>query len=405
MARVCVIRQFYVPFDTRVRREVEALVDVGHVVDVICLRGRGEPMHERRANLTFWRLPLGHRRSGLIRQLFEYATFFLASATLASLLHARRQYDLVQVNSMPDALVFSALLPRALGARVLLDLHECMPEFFASKYGRDLDSPVPKLLAALEQAAIRFADHTITCTAQMAEVFISRGAPRDRMTVILNGSDEELFDRERFAPLEHRPEQFHLISHGAVEERYGLDTVIRAVGLLRQEIPGLRLNIIGEGSHLEELLDLTERLGLREHVRFQGFVPVEQLVRAIAEADAGVVAVKRDIFRDLTLCNKMYDFIAMRTPAIVARTRSVEEYFDRSCFSMFTGGDAEDLARAIRELYEDPALAQRRTRAATAANAAHRWPRQRARYLEVVGRLVRRCQKDDMPLVDRASGE
>lgn len=115
MARVCVIRQFFVPFDTRVRREVEALVDVGHVVDVICLRGRGEPMHERRANLTFWRLPLGHRRSGLIRQLFEYATFFLASATLASLLHARRQYDLVQVNSMPDALVFSALLPRALG--------------------------------------------------------------------------------------------------------------------------------------------------------------------------------------------------------------------------------------------------------------------------------------------------
>lgn len=43
MARVCLIRQFYVPFDARVRREVEALVQDGHQVDVICLRGRGNP--------------------------------------------------------------------------------------------------------------------------------------------------------------------------------------------------------------------------------------------------------------------------------------------------------------------------------------------------------------------------
>lgn len=42
MARVCLIRQFYVSLDARVRREVEALVRHGHQVDVTCLRGRGE---------------------------------------------------------------------------------------------------------------------------------------------------------------------------------------------------------------------------------------------------------------------------------------------------------------------------------------------------------------------------
>ena len=48
-----------------------------------------------------------------------------------------------------------------------------------------------------------------------------------------------------------------------------------------------------------------------------GFVPIDELLRAIAGADVGVVAMKRDAFRDLTLCNKMYDFITMRRPAVV----------------------------------------------------------------------------------------
>ncbi len=387
MARVCLIRQFYVPFDARVRREVEALVQDGHQVDVICLRGRGEPGYERRGQTTFWRVPLAHRRTGLRRQLFEYVTFFLASAVLATLLHLRRRYDVVQVNSMPDALVFSALMPRLLGARVLLDLHECMPEFFSSKYGRRLDSRIPRLLAALEQAAIRFADHTLTCTDQMAEVFVQRGAARHKLTVILNGSDEDVFNPDRFPARERPSGQFHLISHGAVEKRYGLDTVIRAVGVLRDEIPGLRLTIVGEGSHLEELRDLSDKLGLGQRVLFRGFGPMQQLVQALAEADAGVVAIKPDVFRDLTLCNKMYDFISMRKPAIVARTRSVEAYFDDDCFSMFNGGDHEELARAIRELYYDRDLCKRKAMAATEANAPHRWPRQRIRYLAVVARL------------------
>ena len=387
MARICLIRQFYVPFDARVRREVEALVQEGHQVDVICLRGRGEPCYERRGQTTYWRVPLAHRRTGLRRQLFEYATFFLAAAALVTLLHLRRKYDVVQVNSMPDALVFSALIPRMLGARVLLDLHECMPEFFSSKYGSRLDSRAPRLVAALEQAAIRYADHTITCTDQMAEVFVRRGAARQKLTVILNGADEDVFDPDRFPPRDRPSGQFHLISHGAVERRYGLDTVIRAVGMLQDEIPGLRLTIIGEGSHLEELRDLSDQLGLSQRVLFRGFGPVQQLVQALSEADAGVVAIKPDIFRDLTLCNKMYDFISMRKPVIVARTRSVQAYFSEDCFSTFNGGDHQDLARAIRELYCDRDLCRRKPIAATEANAAHRWPRQRVRYLAVVARL------------------
>jgi hypothetical protein len=78
--------------------------------------------------------------------------------------------------------------------------------------------------------------------------------------------------------------------------------------------------------------------------------------------ELGVVAVKRTAFRELTHCNKMFDFIAMRRPAIVSRTQSVEAYFGRSCFLLFESGDERDLAQAIRTLYRDPALGDRLVR-------------------------------------------
>jgi glycosyltransferase involved in cell wall biosynthesis len=104
------------------------------------------------------------------------------------------------------------------------------------------------------------------------------------------------------------------------------------------------------------------------------------------------VAIKRDAFRDLALCNKMFDFIGLRKPAIVSRTRSVEEYFDESCFRFFRAGDERDLARAIREVHADPGLREAlANRAAVVANA-YSWPLQRQRYLQIIDALARREQ-------------
>jgi hypothetical protein len=132
-------------------------------------------------------------------------------------------------------------------------------------------------------------------------------------------------------------------------------------------------------------------------------VPMEELLRAMAAADAGVVAVRRNIFRDLTHCNKMFDFITMRKPALVSRTRSVEAYFDDSCFQMFTSGDEVDLARAINELYREPGLRDRLVLNALRANEPYRWPHQRALYLEAVERLAL-PQPGDPAAATRAAG-
>lgn len=389
MARVCVIRQWHYPIDPRVRREAEALAALGHEVDVICLRRGRERRRERYGNVNVYRLPLTHRRGSTLRYLFEYSVFLLAASALASALHLRRRYDLIQVNSLPDALVFAALIPRLLGARVLLDLNQCMPEFFATKFGLDARHPAVRLVAFVEQASIRFADLALTCTAQMREAFVARGARADKVEVVLNSSDEAIFDRVRYPPAPRDPDKLALICHGSIEPIYGLDTIIRAVALLRSELPNLTLEIYGEGSVLNDLRQLTAYLDVEDAVRFSGtFVPIDELLQAISVADVGVVAMKRDAFRDLAHCNKMYDFIAMGKPVICSRTRSVEAYFDDACFQFFTADDEHDLARAIRQLYDRPELAKQMTVRAQEVSEPYRWQHQGRVYQETVTRLL-----------------
>jgi glycosyltransferase involved in cell wall biosynthesis len=388
-ARICLIRQGYFPLDPRVRRQVDALLRSGFEVDVICKRRPDEPALERHGPLVVHRVPIAGRPSGHLNYLVQYGAFFVVAATLAASLHVRLRFDLVQVSTMPDSLVFAAFVPRLLGARILLDLHECMPEFYAVKFGTGLTHPVVRLIAGIEQAAIRFADAAITCTDQMRVAYESRGTPRHKVQVIVNSADESEFDPSRYRPAKRGTGEFTIICHGTVERVYGIDTIVRAVALLRDEIPGLRLEIYGEGTALPEIRSLISELQIENRVKVSGrFVPMDVLVQAIANADAGVVAMRRDLHRDLTHCNKMFDYIAMRKPAIVSRTRSVEAYFDDQCFAMFEPGDERDLARAIRELYLNPELGTRLAEQAAAANEPYRWALQRKLYQDIVRSVI-----------------
>jgi glycosyltransferase involved in cell wall biosynthesis len=391
VARVLVIRQGSFPLDARVRREVEALTGAGHEVDVISLRREGQSGRERIGPVRVYRPPLRHRREGVLLYVVEHLAFMVMASVLAAYLHLRRRYDVVQAHSIPDTVVFASLVPKLLGARVMLDLHECMPEFFQTKFGTSLGHPGVRLMAALEQLAIRYADRVITCTEQMKERFLERGAPADKIDVILNSADERIFDPSAHPPSGREPGRFTLICHGSVEERYGHDTAIRAVATLTERIPELRLEVYGDGSFLDDAKELAAELGLGERVWFAGeYVPMDDLLEALARADAGVVAMKRDAFRDLTHCNKMFDLIAMHRPAIISRTLSVESYFDEESFAWFRADDPDDLARAIVRLYEDPELGARLAEHAARVNEPYRWDRQREVYLRAVERLLRR---------------
>src|SRR5438128_6586986 len=185
--RHCMIVQNYYPFwEPRVRREAEALVDQGHSVDVICRRQGSEPKHESGGRLTIHRLALGEKRLRLFSQLFDYLAFAFLAFLKVTRLHIQRRFDVVQVHNLPDFLVFSALVPRLTGSRIILDIHDLMPEFYCSRFKASIKGLPAYLLQWQEWLSCWFAHRVITVTDLWKDTLISRGVPKQKCFVVMN---------------------------------------------------------------------------------------------------------------------------------------------------------------------------------------------------------------------------
>ena len=122
-------------YELPVRREAEALAQAGFDVEVLCMRSPDGPRSKVVNGVEVTGLPTSLGKSSKARYAFDYARFFaLAFGTLA-LRHVRRPYAAVQVNTMPDFLVFAAAVPKLLGSRVVAYMHEPTPELAETKFG------------------------------------------------------------------------------------------------------------------------------------------------------------------------------------------------------------------------------------------------------------------------------
>jgi hypothetical protein len=139
------------PADPRPCRAAHALLKEGMSVDLICLGDEKAPEDEPIDDFRVFRIPITHRRGGKLSYAYRYSAFILASASILALRSLRRRYDLVYVHNMPDILVLSALLPKAFGAKVILDLHDPMPELMTTIFSLDPASRSVRLMRRVEK--------------------------------------------------------------------------------------------------------------------------------------------------------------------------------------------------------------------------------------------------------------
>jgi glycosyltransferase involved in cell wall biosynthesis len=339
-------------------------------------------------NVNVYRLPVArHKGKGIAVQFFEYLAFFFLAMFKVASLHLKRRYNVVQAHNLPDFLIFSAIVPKLSGARLILDLHDLMPEFYASRFKSGMNSLPIRLLQWQERLACGFADHVFTVTELWRQTLIERGIPARKISVVMNVANDRIFQRSNVTPVAKNG-HFHLIYHGQLSHRYGIDLAIRAVDLLRKEFPEICLTIHGRGEYLSELKTLSETLGLAENVRFSThYVPTTDLPQLIGNAHAGIVPYRRDIFTDGILPTKMMEYAALGIPVIAARTTAITAYFDSEMVQFFTPEDVQDLANSIVSLFKDRAQLAEYAKNIERFNEQYNWKTVAAQYVEVVNRL------------------
>lgn len=384
--RVCIIRQrdYY---ELPVRREAETLRDAGFAVDVICLQQTGHPAVEEDNGVRLYRLPLNRKKGNVLRYIYDYFSFFILAAIKITQLHLKQPYKIIQVNTMPDFLVFATLIPRLLGAKIIVFMKEPTPELGATIYHSSL---IPTLLKVVEQLALRYAHLAFTVTEQLKEVYVSRGANPHKIHVVLNGPDARHFTSTNGVnEVKPDPAYFTLICHGAIEKRYGQDTILKAVKLARADIPNLRLRLIGTGAYVEEVKRLIKELQLEDCVQYLGWISMPELIKELRQADVGLVAQKSSPYSNLVHTNKMYEYIIFDKPAIISRLNSISHYFDDNSMYYFDPVNPQSLAEAIRDLYQHPDKGRCLVENAKKLYQLYSWEKQSETFLEGYRKLLR----------------
>lgn len=393
--RVCFITHSAYPNEPRSRRMARALAEDGYQVDVLCLWPVGEPAEAWDEGVHVIRLPVTrHQGAQASVYLREYAGFFLLAARHLAVLHRRMPYHLVQAFNPPDALIFAAGWARPAGVPLVLDLRELTPELFMSRFGLARRSGVVRLLTLQERLACALANAVIVLHERHRQIMIGRGVPAHKLVQVMNCPDERLF-RPAGYPLGRRNAgAFRVIHHGGILERYGVDTLVRAVALARNQIPGITLDLYGDGDYRPQVEALVAELGLADRVRFHGQQPIERMRDAILAADVGVAPLRQDVFTDCGLPTKLLEYVAVGLPAIASRTATTADYFDDSMVLLFEPGNAADLAEKLLAVYRDPEAAQARVQQAHRFTEQHNWAGERARYLALVAQLLKQAHNN-----------
>jgi glycosyltransferase involved in cell wall biosynthesis len=387
--KACMLAYTFYDADNRVRRYAEALVRRGDHVDAIALAREGQPAFEVIRGVRVFRIQKRTiDETGPFSYLIKLLLFFLRSAWFLAARALREPYDLIHVHSVPDFEVFATIVPRLLGTQVILDIHDIVPEFYASKFKVSERSLIFRTLVLVERLSIFYSNHVIIANHLWYDKLTQRSVRPEKCTAIINYPDPAIFSR-RARPA-RAGNEFVMCYPGTLSWHQGLDIAVEAMALLRDQIPELRLQLIGDGPERENLKRLIRERGLDGRISLTGLIAMEKVADIMAGIDLGIVPKRADSFGNEAFSTKIMEFMAMNVPVLASRTRVDEYYFHDGIVQFFESGNARDLADKIRLLYEDSDRSAELRSRSSAFIAQNSWDIRQHEYFELVDRLVPR---------------
>jgi glycosyltransferase involved in cell wall biosynthesis len=291
--------------------------------------------------------------------------------------------------------VAAALVPRLRGTPLVLDIHDTFPELFATKFSSPRSGLLVRLLGWEEWGCAAVSSRVIVVTEQARKRLGARGVGVGKTTVVMNSPDERVFGPPRppvrWPVRESSP--LRVLYHGGLAARFGVETLIRAMGLLGTElggsVPAMQLRVCGSGAERDHLDALAREVAPGRVDVAPEPIPFALIPRELERAHIGVVPTLHDSFTELLLPVKLLEYVHVGLPVVASRLPCICDHFrDGEDLRMFTPGDPHELAAALRELSLDPAAARERALRATRRLRPIAWERQRERYLALMNELV-----------------
>jgi glycosyltransferase involved in cell wall biosynthesis len=396
--KVCMVAYTNYEADNRVRRYAETLAKRGDQVDVLALGGGHFNEREKQVNgITVYRI---QDREYNERSKWTYAWrllgFLCRSSVSLTRLHKQNRYDVIHIHNMPDFLVFGAWYPKLTGARLILDIHDIVPELFANKFKTIMKSAYVQLLKKVERMSAKFVDHVIVSNHLWYETLIARSVDSRNCSVLVNYVDPGLFSPQ---PRTRNDGKFIVLFPGSFQWHQGLDIAIHAFARLKEKVPNAEFHLYGgANSQVEaELKELVRQLALEQSVKFLGGVSLDRMADVIANADLGVVPKRADSFGNEAYSTKIMEFMSQGLPVVVSRTKVDAFYFEEGDVHFFPSGDSGAMAQAMLDVASNKDLRDSLIARGFEYVKRNGWDQKKREYLDLIDSLSTE-NFEDVPL-------
>ncbi len=206
----------------------------------------------------------------------------------------------------------------------------------------------------LEVQAYRECNVLVCVTEALKELVVRElGIPAEKVVVVSNGVDIELFNPEQHKPKRIFP-GFTVGFVGALYARQGVDLLLEAVCDLRKSGLDLSVVVVGEGFMYEAWKDLAQSLGIAANVTFVGQVPWSEVPSYITGFDVAYTGqTQLPVGKMYHSPLKLYEYMAMAKPVVASAFEDAQRVIEEGNTGfLFEPGNKADLKRALTSAYQ-----------------------------------------------------
>ena len=284
-----------------------------------------------------------------------YLSYMGMAALAGSLIRGR--YDLVYATS-PPLFVGAAGLAAAFVRRIpfVFEVRDLWPES-AVALGELSNRRAISAARLLERLLYSRASRIVTVTQGIRNRLLERGIPTEKVALIPNGANTDLFKHDPEGAARLRSElglegRFVVLYAGIHGIAQGLETLLEAAQQLRDD-PQIQFVMVGEGPRKAALLDLKGRMGL-SNLRMLPEVPSSAMPAYLSMADCAIVPLKDEPVFHGALPSKMFEAWACGTPVVLSVAGEAVEVLQEAGGGLAVPPqNATELAQAIRQLRDN----------------------------------------------------
>lgn len=236
----------------------------------------------------------------------------------------------------------------------IMEVRDLWPESIKT-VGAMSDSPVIRYFEWEERRCYRSADHIVVVTDSFKRKLLERGINGDKISVVKNGVDTDLF-----APVSHKDEELlrtlrlenkriigYIGTHGMAHK---LDFILDCAAKLQIINPDIHFILLGNGAEKENLRRKKEEMKL-ENVTMLDSVPKTEVSRYISLLDVCLINLRKSELFTTVIPSKIFENAAMEVPILMGvegeAKEIVESYGAGLCFEPENEADFLDKMQQV----------------------------------------------------------